>query len=49
MPDLRQNRKNIKTSLAILLGVDVVALVVLFSPLVGSMRLAAPGTQPVVE
>ncbi len=36
MPDLRQTRKNIKTSLAILLGVDVVALVLLFSPLVGS-------------
>ena len=36
MPDLRQTRKNIKTSLAVLLGVDVVALVVLFSPLVGS-------------
>jgi len=36
MPDLRQTRKNIKTSLAILLGVDVVALVVLLSPLVGS-------------
>ena len=36
MPDLRQTRKNIKTSLAILLGADVVALVVLFSPLVGS-------------
>jgi|SRR5579863_4895715 len=36
MPDLRHTRKNIKTSLAILLGVDVVALVVLFSPLVGS-------------
>jgi type IV pilus assembly protein PilO len=36
MPDLRQTRKNIKTSLAILVGVDVVALVVLFSPLVGS-------------
>jgi type IV pilus assembly protein PilO len=36
MPDLRQTRKNIKTSLVILLGVDVVALVVLFSPLVGS-------------
>jgi type IV pilus assembly protein PilO len=34
MPDLRQTRKNIKTSLTILLGVDVVALVVLF--LVGS-------------
>ncbi len=36
MPDLRQTRKNIKTALAVLLGVDVVALVVLFSPLVGS-------------
>jgi type IV pilus assembly protein PilO len=36
MPDLRQTRKNIKTSLAVLVGVDVVALVVLFSPLVGS-------------
>ncbi len=36
MPDLRQTRKNIKTSLAILLGVDVVALGLLFSPLVGS-------------
>jgi type IV pilus assembly protein PilO len=36
MPDLRQTRKNIKTALAVLLGVDVVTLVVLFSPLVGS-------------
>ncbi len=36
MPDLRQARKNIKTALAILLGVDVVAAAVLFSPLVGS-------------
>jgi type IV pilus assembly protein PilO len=36
MPDLRQTRKNIKTALAVLLGVDVVAMVVLFSPLVGS-------------
>lgn len=36
MPDLRQTRKNIKTALAILLGVDVVAMVVLISPLVGS-------------
>jgi type IV pilus assembly protein PilO len=36
MPDLRQTRKNIKTSLAVLLGVDVIALAVLFSPLVGS-------------
>jgi type IV pilus assembly protein PilO len=36
MPDLRRTRRNIKTALAVLLGVDVVALVVLFSPLVGS-------------
>jgi len=36
MPDLRQTRKSIKTALAVLLGVDVVAAVVLFSPLVGS-------------
>jgi type IV pilus assembly protein PilO len=36
MPDLRQTRKNIKTALAVLVGVDVVALAVLFSPLVGS-------------
>ena len=36
MPDLRQTRKNIKTALAVLIGVDVVAVVVLFSPLVGS-------------
>jgi len=36
MPDLRQTRKNIKTSLAILAGVDIVALGLLFSPLVGS-------------
>jgi type IV pilus assembly protein PilO len=36
VPDLRQTRKNIKAALAILLGVDVVAVAVLFSPLVGS-------------
>ena len=36
MPDLRQTRKNIKTALAVLLGVDVVAVAVLISPLVGS-------------
>lgn len=36
MPDLRQTRKKIKIALAVLLGVDVVALVVLLSPLVGS-------------
>jgi hypothetical protein len=36
MPDLRQTRKNIKTSLAVLAGMDIVALALLFSPLVGS-------------
>jgi len=36
MPDLRQTRKKIKIALAVLLGVDVVTVVVLFSPLVGS-------------
>jgi type IV pilus assembly protein PilO len=36
MPDLRQTRKNIKTALGVLLGVDVLATAVLFSPLVGS-------------
>jgi len=36
MPDLRQTRKDIKTSLAIMLAVDVVAVAVLISPLVGS-------------
>lgn len=36
MPDLRQTRKKIKTALAVLLAVDIVALVVLLSPLVGS-------------
>jgi type IV pilus assembly protein PilO len=36
MPDLRQTRKNIKTALAIMLGVDVVAAAILLSPLVGS-------------
>jgi type IV pilus assembly protein PilO len=36
MPDLRQTRKDIKTSLAIMLAVDVTAVAVLLSPLVGS-------------
>ncbi|MFY9680784.1 MAG: hypothetical protein WA416_11585 [Candidatus Sulfotelmatobacter sp.] len=36
MPDLRQTRKNIKLALSVLLGVDVLAAAVLFSPLVGS-------------
>jgi Tfp pilus assembly protein PilO len=36
MPDLRQTRKNIKIALAALIGVDLVTVIVLFSPLVGS-------------
>ena len=36
MPDLRQTRNKIKTVMAIMLGVDVVAAVVWLSPLVGS-------------
>jgi Tfp pilus assembly protein PilO len=36
MPDLRQTRKKIQTALAVMLGVDLVAAVILFSPLVGS-------------
>lgn len=36
MPDLRQTRKNIKAALGVLLAVDVIAVAVLFSPLVGS-------------
>lgn len=36
MPDLRQTRRNIKTAIGVMLGVDVLAAAVLFSPLVGS-------------
>jgi Tfp pilus assembly protein PilO len=36
MPDLRRTRKNLKTALAIMVGVDLLAAVVYFSPLVGS-------------
>jgi len=36
MPDLRQTRKNIKTALAVMAGVDLLALIVYISPLVGS-------------
>jgi Tfp pilus assembly protein PilO len=38
MPDLRQIRKKIKTALTILVSVDVVALAILLSPLVGSTQ-----------
>ncbi len=36
MPDLRQTRQKIKIALGVMLGVDVVAAAILFSPLVGS-------------
>jgi type IV pilus assembly protein PilO len=36
MPDLRQTHKNIKAALGILAAIDVIAVVVLLSPLVGS-------------
>jgi Tfp pilus assembly protein PilO len=36
MPDLRQTRRNIKNALGVLLGLDLVAVIVLFSPLIGS-------------
>ena len=36
MPDLRRTRKNLKTAIAILAAVDLLAAVVYFSPLVGS-------------
>jgi type IV pilus assembly protein PilO len=36
MPDLRQTRKQLKTALVIMAAVDVVALAIYFSPLVGS-------------
>jgi type IV pilus assembly protein PilO len=38
MPDLRQTRKRLKLTLAILGGVDVLAAVLYFSPLVGSVE-----------
>jgi len=36
MPDLRKTRKNLKMALAIMIGVDLLATAVYFSPLVGS-------------
>jgi type IV pilus assembly protein PilO len=36
MPDLRRTRKNLKTAIAVMAGVDLLAAVVYFSPLVGS-------------
>ena len=36
MPDLRRTRKNLNTTLAIMAGIDLLAAIVYFSPLVGS-------------
>ncbi|HTW58592.1 MAG TPA: hypothetical protein VMD99_10690 [Terriglobales bacterium] len=36
MPDLRHTRKNIQTALAVMAVIDLVTLIVYFSPLVGS-------------
>jgi len=36
MPDLRQTRRQIKIAVGVMLGVDLVAAILLFSPLVGS-------------
>jgi type IV pilus assembly protein PilO len=36
MPDLRRTRKNLKTAIAVIAGVDLLAAIVYFSPLVGS-------------
>lgn len=36
MPDLRQTRKHLKLTLGILAGVDLLAAIIYFSPLVGS-------------
>jgi len=38
MPDLRKTRKNLKTALAIMAGMDLLAAIVYFSPLVGSAQ-----------
>jgi len=36
MPDLRKTRKDLKVTLAILAGVDLLAAALYFSPLIGS-------------
>lgn len=38
MPDLRQTRKKIKIAIAVMAGIDFLAAVVYFSPLVGSLE-----------
>ena len=49
MPDLRRTRKNLKVALAILAGVDLLAAIIYFSPLVGSAETGRSGVarQPV--
>ena len=39
MPDLRKTRKQLKTAIAVMIGVDLVAAIVYFSPLVGSAEV----------
>ncbi len=39
MPDLRKTRKQLKTAIAVMIAVDLVAAVVYFSPLVGSAEV----------
>ncbi len=36
MPDLRRTRKNLKTAIAVMVGLDVLAAVLYFSPVIGS-------------
>ena len=36
MPDLRRTRKNLKTALAIMAGIDLLAAAIYFSPVIGS-------------
>lgn len=38
MPDLRQTRKNLKIALAVLAAIDVLAIIVYVSPLIGSAQ-----------
>ena len=39
MPDLRQTRHKVKTALAVMAGIDVIAIAIYFSPLVGSQAV----------
>ena len=46
MPDLRRTRKNLKTALAVIAGVDLLALMVYLSPLVELGEHTAAGNEP---